>query len=177
MLDDKAPKVPIDALTLRDALDLATLVEEEAKDRYLELAEQMELHHNPEAARFFRFMLKVEGIHEDKLASRRRELFGDAPRAVRREMIFDVEAPEYHEVDAEMSVREALLVSLRAERKAHEFFAAALGRVVDGEARALFAELRDEELEHQALIEKELAKLPPEPAVDGRAFADDPVPQ
>lgn len=177
MLNQKAPSIDITALTLRDALDLATLVEEEAKDRYRELAEQMETHHNPDAAGFFRFMLKVEGIHEDKLAARRRQLFGDAPRVVRREMIFDVEAPEYHEVGADMTVRQALEVSLRAERKAYEFFAAALDRVTDDEARVLFATLRDEELEHQGLIEREIAKLPPEPAVPGAAFGDDPVAQ
>ncbi len=175
MLNQKAPSIDLPALTLRDALDLATLVEQEAKDRYEELAEQMESHHNPEAAGFFRFMLKVEGIHEDKLAARRQQLFGDAPRTVRREMIFDVEAPEYHEVGAAMTVRQALLVSLNAERRAFEFFAAALQRVTDDEARALFAALRDEELEHQGLIEKELAKLPPDAAVSGADFADDPV--
>ena len=177
MLDQKTPTIDVSALSLRDALDLATLVEQEAKDRYQELAEQMEMHHNPEAAGFFRFMLKIEGIHEDKLGSRRAQLFGDAPRTVRREMIFDVEAPEYHEVGAAMTVRQALEVARGAERKAYEFFAAALDRVTDSEARVLFATLRDEELEHQGLIEKELAKLPPDPAIPGEAFADDPVAQ
>ena len=38
------------ALSLKDALDLAVLIEEEAKERYEDLAEQMELHHTPEAA-------------------------------------------------------------------------------------------------------------------------------
>ncbi|MFO0648993.1 MAG: ferritin family protein [Polyangiales bacterium] len=172
---DKTRLIDFATLTLRDALDLATLVEEEAKERYGEFADQMDAHHNPEAATFFRFMLKVETIHEGKLATRRMSLFGDAPRNVRREMIFDIEAPEYDEVNASMTVRHALQASLRAEQKAHAFFEAALARVTDPEARVLFVELRDEEFEHQRLVEKELAKLPPDAPISGDAFADDPV--
>ena len=152
-----------------------TLSMQRVSKRYGEFADQMDAHHNPEAAKFFRFMLKVEGIHEGRLDARRRALFGDAPRSVRREMIFDIEAPEYHEASASMSVRQALEASLRAEQKAHAFFVAALERVSDPEVRVLFIELRDEELDHQRLVEKEIAKLPPEPPFPSDAFADDPV--
>ena len=165
------------ALTLCDALDLATIVEEEAKERYGEFADQMDAHHNPEAASFFRFMLKVETIHEGKLAARRAKLFGNAPRAVNRDMIFDVEAPEYDEARASMTVRQALGASLRSEKKAHEFFVAALDKVTDSEVRALFTELRDEELEHQRLVEREIAKLPPDEGAPGEHWSDDPVAQ
>ena len=74
-----------------------------------------------------------------------------------------------------MTVRQALGASLRSEKKAHEFFVAALDKVTDSEVRALFTELRDEELEHQHLVEKEIAKLPPDAAISGDAFEDDPV--
>ncbi len=110
--------IDFSALTLRDALDLATIVEEEAKERYGEFADQMDAHHNPEAASFFRFMLKVETIHEGKLAARRAKLFGDQPRSVNRDMIFDIEAPEYDEARASMTVRQALGASLRSLKSA-----------------------------------------------------------
>ena len=58
-------------LCVRDALDLAILIEEEAKERYAELAAQMELHHTPEAAAFFRFMVANEAKHGEQLAARR----------------------------------------------------------------------------------------------------------
>ena len=67
-------------LSLKDALDLATLIEEEAHERYLELADQMEKHRTPEAARFFRFMAENEAKHGAELAERRRALFGDYKR-------------------------------------------------------------------------------------------------
>lgn len=161
-MSKKTVSIDFQTLSLKDALDLAELVEEEAKDRYGELADQMELHHNPEAARFFRFMLGVEQKHEDKLGARRKELFGDAPREVRREMLFDIEAPDYDEVRAGMSVRQALEVSLRAEEKAWAFFDGALPAVKDATVRELFEKLRAEEAEHQELVKQQLAKLPAE---------------
>lgn len=167
--------VDFDKLTLKDALDLAMLVEQEAKDRYEELAEQMELHHNPEVAELFRKMKGIEAKHESQVTARRRALFGDAPRAVRREMIFDVEAPDYDEARATMTVRQALEVSLRSEKKAWAFFDAALAKVKDPEVRSLFAELRSDEADHQKLVEAQIARLPPDPPIDLGDASDEPV--
>lgn len=164
-------------LGLRDALDLAILIEEEARDRYEELADQMELHHTPEAARFFRFMHGNEEKHRAVLAERREAVFRDAPVHVTRAMIFDIEALEYDEARASMSVREALAAALRSEEKAHGFFAAALESVADPEVRELFAELRDEELEHQRLVHREIEKAPADPLLPGSAWEDEPVSQ
>lgn len=160
---DKTRSIDFATITLRDALDLAAIVEEEAKDRYEEFADQMDVHHNPEAARFFRFMLSVEKKHEEKLEAQRKSLYGNEPRTVRREMIFDIEAPEYDEARATMTVHQALEVSLHAEQKAFVFYEAALAEVRDPRVKELFAHLRDEEREHQELVKKEIAKLPPEP--------------
>lgn len=161
-------------LSLKDALDLAVLVEEEAQERYEEFTHQMESHATPEAAAFFRFMAKNEEKHGTALRARRKERFGDAARGVTRAMIFDVEAPDYDEARAFMSPRQAFETALASETKAHAFFVAALPAIADREVKALFEELRDEELEHQRLVKAEMAKLPP--ALDvGDAFADDPV--
>jgi rubrerythrin len=164
----------LSGLSLKDALDLATLIEEEAHERYLELADQMEQHHTPEPATFFRFMAENEAKHGAELAERRRELFGDAPREVRRTMLFDVEAPDYDEARAFMTTRRALGIALRCEEKAHAFFVGALPHVKDATVSALFAELRDEEVLHQELVRRELARLPPGEEFDGEAFVDDP---
>ncbi len=174
---EKTRSVDFGALTLKDALDLATLVEEEAKDRYEELGDQMEIHHNPEAATFFRWMRRIESKHEDQLAMRRAELFGTAPRTVRREMIFDIEAPEYDEARAAMTVREALGAALRSEEKAFAFFDAAVSQVRDAAVRALFEELRADEAEHQRLVQAEIDKLPPDPLLRADDAGDEPVAQ
>jgi rubrerythrin len=162
-------------LSLQDALDLAILIEEEARERYEEFADQMDLHHTPEAARFFRFMAGNEEKHRRALAARRHERFGDAPSLVTRSMIFDVEAPDYDEARAFMTARAALAAALRSEEKAHAFFLAALPRLKDPDVRILFEELQNEEVEHQELVRRQLAAAPPDPELSGDDLADDPV--
>lgn len=168
-------QIDFEKITLMDALDLAMLVEQEAKERYSEFAHQMTTHHNPDAARFFLRMIQIESTHELRIAERRRKLFGDVAPTVRREMIFDIEAPEYDEARSDMTVRRALQAALTSEKKAFDFFDAAVKRVKDADVRELFSELRTEEEEHQGYVVAELAKLPPDPENDGSAYEDDPV--
>jgi rubrerythrin len=165
------------SLSLCDALDLAILIEEEAKERYEEFTSQMETHHTPEAAQFFRYMAANEDKHRADLVARRNQLFADAERKVTRAMVFDVEAPEYDEARAYMTPREALETAMRSEQKAWTFFNEALPHIGDAEVRKLFEELRAEEVEHQQLVEKELAKLPPDDGFKQEDFEDEPVPQ
>jgi rubrerythrin len=164
-------------LSLQDALDLAILIEEEAEERYTEFVQQMETHHTPAAAAFFRFMAGNEARHRTQLAGRRHALFANAPRRVSRAMLWDVEAPDYDEARAFMSPRRAMETALRCEQKAHGFFVAALPEIRDPGLRQLFEELRDEEVQHQALVQKELAKLPPDSAVEADDFEDEPTSQ
>jgi rubrerythrin len=168
-------KVDFATLSLRDALDLAVLIEEEARDRYEELTHQMELHHTHDAARFFRYMVGNEEKHRVALAERRAKLFGEEPRAVTREMIFDVEAPDYDEVRAYMTPRTALTTALHSEEKAWSFFTQAAAQVGHAEVKKLFEELVAEELEHQQLVKKELAKLPADDELRQEDFEDPPV--
>ena len=168
------PGIDFTNLTLRDALDLAILIEEEAEERYVEFANQMELHHTPDAAQFFRYMAENEAKHGSQLTARRRDLFAYSPRVVSRAMLFDVEAPEYDEARAFMTPRAAMQSALRAEKKAYTFFVEALPRIRDTQVRQLFEELRDEEVEHQGLVQRELAKLPPDDAIAPDAFEDEP---
>jgi rubrerythrin len=164
-------------LSLRDAIDLAVLIEAEAQERYEELAHQMDIHHTPEAATFFRLMAANEAKHGTQLAQRRAELFGDAPCTVTRAMLWDVEAPDYDAARAFMTARQAMQTALQSEEKAHAFFVAALPQVDNPDTKALFAELREEEVLHQNLVRDELKKLPPDPVVDAEDFVDEPTAQ
>lgn len=171
------PGIDFASLTLQDALDLAVLIEEEAKERYQDLAEQLELHHTPEAAKFFRFMAANEERHRAELAQQRRELFHDRPARITRGMLFEVEAPDFDEVRIFMSVREALQVAFRAEQKAFAFFSETLPRLRDVRVRELFTGLREEEVHHQSLVLAELEKSPRgEPPPENRV-EDEPVAQ
>ncbi len=44
------PTIDYATLTLKDALDLAILIEDEARDRYTEFVDQMEIHHTPDSS-------------------------------------------------------------------------------------------------------------------------------
>lgn len=164
-------------LSLRDALDLAILIEDEAQERYDEFASQMDIHHTPDAAKFFRFMSQNEAKHGAQLSERRKKMFRDEPRSVTRAMLWDVEAPDYDKTRAHMTPRQAMLAALDAEQKAHAFFVSALPQVKDAAVKALFEELREEEVEHQDLVKKELDKLPPDPALRAEDVEDEPTAQ
>jgi rubrerythrin len=162
-------------LSLRDVLDLAISIEEEAKERYEDFAAQMDAHKTEEAAKFFRFMADNEIKHAEKIAEQRNSLFGDQPSTADRSVLFDIEAPEFDAVRAFMSVQSALEVALQAEIKAYEFYDGALPEVSDADIRELFVQLRDEESRHQEMIREVMDKVPAGQSFDPDDFVDDPV--
>ena len=164
-------------LSIKDALDLAILVEEEAEERYRELAENLEFHNTKDAARFFRFMMTCEAKHGEELSAKRKELFDDQPLSVDRSLLWDVEAPGYETAKSFMTLQEALDVALAAETKAFEFFDGALPEVEDPEVRELFTELRQEVVEHMQMVREQMKKIPEGDGHDPTDFADEPVAQ
>jgi rubrerythrin len=168
-----ARTLDLSSLSLKDALDLAILIEEEAEERYQELANLVGGRYTGDASDVFRSMAFNEHTHGRQLSERRRKLFGDAPRQVDRAQIWEVEAPDYGKPRVYMSPRQATEVAMASEQKAHDYFAAALPHVQDAEVRTLFEELRDEELHHYATLERHLRDLPPGPDVEDED-ADEP---
>ena len=169
--------INFDGLSLRDTLDLAIYVEEEAKDRYEDFAQQMEAHHTPEVAEFFRFMAANETKHAEKLSKQRESLFGDEARTADTSKLFDIEAPEFDAARAFMSIRTALDVALESEVKAYDFYNDALPEISNPEVKELFVNLREEEARHQELIKETRAKLPEDDGFDPNDFVDGPAAQ
>ncbi len=153
-------------LTTMDALDLAVLIEEEAQERYQLLARQVGGRYAGDAADAFRAMADKEAAHGRALSERRRRLFGDAPRTVTRDMLQEVEAPDLGAPRVFMSARQAMEVALASEQKAREFFDQALEVVRDPKVRQLLAELREEEVQHEAWARARIEKLPPGPDLE-----------
>lgn len=151
------------SLSLKDALDLAISIEDEAKARYEEFSKITGGRYEGDAADMFRLMAGYEAKHRADLVTRRRALFGEAPRAITSEMLDDVEAPDRGKPRVFMSARQALEVALASEEKARDFFDGALGLVSDPEVRTLFTELRAEEEEHVQMVRERLVKLPKGP--------------
>lgn len=161
-----AARVDFAKLTLMDTLDLAALIEREACDRYISFAEDLGRRLSGDAGAVFQSMAENEKKHGEELAERRRALFGDQPARVKRDDIFDVEAPDVGSTRWNMSEFWAYQVALHSEQKAFAFYDTALRSVTQPEVKALFEELRAEEAEHVRMIEEIMAKLPPSAKLD-----------
>ena len=169
--------IDFSTLNLRDTLDLAIAIEEEAKERYDEFAEQLDAHDTPEVAKFFRCMSDNEVKHAEVLAAQRAELFGNEPTTADTSVIYDIEAPDYDGARAFMSIQAALELALNSEIKAYEFYHGALPSVTDDSIKELFARLRDEEVRHQEMIKEIMTKVPDMDAFDPEDFVDEPTAQ
>ncbi|MFO1305078.1 MAG: ferritin family protein [Burkholderiales bacterium] len=169
-------KIDPSKLTLMDALDLAMLIEVEAHDRYAQFAERLGSHTEGDAASVFAAMAVNESKHGEEIAKRRMALFGETKPNVKLSDIFDVEAPDVGWATWRMSPLKAYWVALTAERKARDYYELALRYVTNPEVKALFEELRDEEVEHVRMCEEQIAKLPPSALSDLEDEDEDAVP-
>jgi rubrerythrin len=160
------PAIDVPNLSLRDALDLAISMEEEAQRRYEEFARITGGRYAGDAGDMFRQMAGYEERHRAELAARRSHLFGDAPRRITADQLDDLEAPDRGSPRTFMSARQALEVALASEEKAWSFFADALPHLVNREVRVLFEDLRDEEERHANLVRSRLERLPPGPDLE-----------
>jgi erythrin-vacuolar iron transport family protein len=159
-------RIDFSKLSLMDALDLASLIEVEAFQRYMLFAAQLGQRDPSDAGSVFQSMAANEKKHGEQLAKRRRTHYGDTPQRVKLDDIFDVEAPDVGLPRWNMSARKAFEVALAAEQKAFAFYEQALPSVKQPDVKALFEELRDEEAEHIHMVEAIIAKLPPEAAAE-----------
>ncbi len=160
-----ATRLDLSTLSLRDALDLAALIEEEAYKRYTLFANQLGRGGSGPGS-FFASMAENEEKHGRQLADRRKAMFGDAPARVSLDDLFDVEAPEMGAPRRSMSLLQAYELAKSSEQKAYDFYDEALPNITDPDIRALFVELRDEETEHVHMIEEAIATLPPNANVE-----------
>ena len=161
-----AARLDFSTLNIMDALDLAILIEAEARERYKFFSEQIGRRYPVDAAAIFDQMARNEEKHGRQLGDRRQKLFGDKPLRVSSSAIFDVEAPEFGAPRWNMSPLKALQLSLASEEKAYWFYDEAMKHVTDPTVRKLFAELRDEETEHVRMVKEVIEALPPGSDVD-----------
>jgi rubrerythrin len=160
--------------TLEALMAQALTMEREAVARYTELAEMMETHNNTEVAALFRKMAEYEGHHVAQiLAEMGWAADGFAPREAGAWAT--PEAPESVPVDEMhylMHPWHALQLALAAEERAVSFFDAMARDAATEDIRRAAEEMRDEEIEHVALVKGWLTKVPK----PGAEWAIDPDP-
>ena len=166
-------RLDLSKLSLMDALDLATVIELEAYERYKMFASQLGRTGGYDAGAFFASMAENEEKHGRELQERREALFGDAPASVSLDDLYDVEAPEMGEARRGMSTVQAFEIGLAAEKKAYDFYDGALPGITDPDVIKLFTELRDEEMEHVEMLKAEMAKLPASASAEAEFDVDE----
>ncbi len=149
-------------VSLDQLLAGALAIEQEAVERYEELADQMEVHNNREVAELFRKLASIEAEHVTKVntLSEGRRLppvsIWDAPWQ-------DMESPEAlarDEVHYLMTPYHALSLALEGEERAVAFFARIMEAAQNEEVSELAAQFRDEEEEHVVLLKEWLGRYP-----------------
>ncbi len=173
--DQKLPSQPfMEMHNIAELLVHALALEEEAAERYAELAEVMQVHNNPDAAALFTRMAGIERGHVDGIRQQiRQRQLTDLPSTQYRWL--GLEGPEttdHADLHYLMTPHQALLLALLNEQRAHDFYNEISRHSSDPEVAELARELAAEEREHVAWVEQWLERFPP--TEDGWDHDDDP---
>lgn len=163
--------------TVEELLTHAREVEAEAQERYEDLANQMETHHNPRVAKLFRAMAEVEAKHVGTLdgMSAGRDMPSMNPSDFNWP---DLEAPESVPLGKghyRMTEHEALALALEAEERAWAFYAGIAAASPSQEVKTLATKFADDERLHMDLVRKWVERLPPAKPIP--VDLDDPIDQ
>lgn len=148
--------------SVEELLAYSLAMETEAVERFNDLAEQMEIHHNYEVADLFRKLAKIEGLHVDNV--RRAAAGKELPQLLAWEYEWqDGESPEggaMEEAHYMMQPWHAIGLAMRGEMRAAAFFRHVAETATDEALRKLALELTAEEEEHVALLQKWQERFP-----------------
>jgi rubrerythrin len=172
MTDPDAPCLP-PLTSVAEFYAQALAIEAEAAERYILLAEQMEVHNNREIALIFRKMAEAENKHREQIAIKAGGVLAAGLPASFSWLRPD--GPEVHgfqDVHYLMTPYHALLLARHNEERAVEFFEAIVETTSDPQIKAAAAELAAEERMHVAWVDDWLTQYPPPPP----GWDDDPDP-
>lgn len=155
------------AEAIADFYAQAIAIEREAAENYRELALQMRGMGNAAVAELFERLAGAEEKHAIGLRTRAKGI--KLPRLPAGAHAWrnagPTEVPRYELIFSKVQPHHVLLLALRAERRAEEFFARVGARSAAPAIRKLSLELAREEAEHVAMIERAL-ESEPQPAVE-----------
>lgn len=143
-----------------DFMVQAYVMESEARDRYTEFADQMEVHNNVAVAQLFRRLSRIEGLHAQKIM---KEMGWRTPPAPTLGWIWGhADAPEsvpVTELHYLMQPYHALELALQSEQRAASFFSGIARSIAPGDVKRIAIEMAKEERQHVRLIKDWLKKV------------------
>ncbi len=168
----KAPVRPSDRETL---LAHAYAIENEAAERYQDLADQMYGCNNTEVGDLFAKLAEIEAKHAAELSQEHGA--ANTPMAAADYAWGNLESPEaipFGDMHYLMGPHQALTLALAAENRALAFYMDVVTQAPTDDLRALAEEFVVEEAEHVALVQEWLQRYP-EPDQDWDVDDDPPV--
>jgi rubrerythrin len=166
-------------LNVSELLAIAYGIEVDAVERYELLADQMEIHNNPELTKVFRDLAKAEEIHAEEI----RRLAGDSDLTGRPDASRSIwrknESPEEVDLGAAhylMTPWHALQLCLAGEKRALAFFTSIVETAKNAKVKDMAAEFVEEEAEHVNVVYRLLRKYP-KPADSWAQDGDPPAAQ
>jgi rubrerythrin len=146
--------------TVQEFMAYAWAMEVEAAERYAELADQMDTHHNREVSELFAKLARIEGKHRDQIMAQMGWTRAPDASSFRWETPEGPETTDYSELHYLMQPYHALKLAEHNERRAAEFFERFAAANLPADVRAAAAEMAEDEREHVRLIEDWLARYP-----------------
>jgi len=149
-------------------------LEEEAADRHDELADMLDVHHNPGVAATFRKLAHYSRLHAQEIRdhARGRSLPVIAPWDFGWE---DMEGPETADIGAVnylMNTAQALQIAMGNEQRAHDFYFQVSQESPAADVRDLAAGFAEEESEHLDLLRMWIDRT--DESADEKAWDPDP---
>jgi rubrerythrin len=158
--------------TLPEFLAHALSLEQEAAERYLELADMMEAHRNDAVAEVFRNMTRYSQMHRDEIKLRVGHLQLPQLRSWEFRWRSPPEVGGEEGFDYMMEPYNALRYARANEERAMDYYHSVAEQADNAEVRRLAAAFAQEESEHLAALDRWLA-LTPRPS---STWQDDPGP-
>jgi rubrerythrin len=149
-------------------------LEEEAADRHDELADMLDVHHNPGVAGTFRKLAHYSRLHAQEIRDQAqgRELPVIAPWDFGWE---DMEGPETGDIGAVnylMNTVQALQIAMGNEQRAHDFYHDISQASPAADVRKMAADFAEEESEHLDLLKMWIDRT--DESADEQAYDPDP---
>jgi len=146
--------------TLEEFLAHAIAMEQEAADRYLELADMMEAHRNDGVAKVFRDMVHYSNLHRDSIRARAGSRVLPSLKSWQYRWRSPPEVGGEEGFDYLMEPFHALMYARANEMRSMKYYRAVGEESQDAEVRRLGAEFAEEEREHVRALDKWIATTP-----------------
>ena len=145
-----------------ELLACSLAIEKEAVERFTDLADQMEVHHNYEVADLFRKLAEIEGLHVENVNA------ASAGKKLPDMMAWEFEWPDgaspeggsIEEAHYLMQPWHAVELAMKGEKRAVEFFRYVATTATDEKVVELALELVNEEEGHLKLLESWHERFP-----------------